>query len=45
MALVRHSGRSQDLSLLGLVLVVFGIIAVAVPCSKMMVDNFFSWLF
>ncbi|HXC55061.1 MAG TPA: hypothetical protein VNU97_07185 [Rhizomicrobium sp.] len=43
MALVRHQGRSQDLSLIGLILVVVGIIAVSVPCLKLAVDQFFAW--
>jgi hypothetical protein len=42
MALVHHPDRSQDLALIGLVLVVFGIIAAAVPCLKICVDQFFS---
>jgi hypothetical protein len=42
MALVHHPDRSQDLALVGLVLVVFAIIAAAVPCLKIAVDQFFS---
>jgi hypothetical protein len=43
MALVHdHRDRTRDLSLVGLVLVVFGIIAVSVPCLKMAVDQCFS---
>ena len=41
MSLVHHPDRSHDLSLVGLVLVVFGIIAAAVPCLKMAVDKLF----
>jgi hypothetical protein len=45
MALVHdHQDRSRDLSLIGLVLVVFGIIAVSVPCLKMAVDQLFALL-
>jgi hypothetical protein len=32
----------HDLGLVGLVLVVFGIIAAAVPCLKMAIDGFFG---
>jgi hypothetical protein len=42
MSLVQHPDRSHDLSLVGLILVVFGIIAAAVPCLKMAVDQLFS---
>jgi hypothetical protein len=42
MSLVHHPDRAQDLSLVGLVLVVFGIIALCVPCLKMAVDQFFG---
>ncbi len=42
MALVHETDRPRDLSLVGLVLVVFGIIAVAVPCLKMAIDQLFS---
>jgi hypothetical protein len=43
MALVHHPepDRARDLALLGLALVVFGIIAAAVPCLKMFVDGMF----
>ncbi len=44
MALVHHHepDRSSDLALIGLALVVFGIIAAAVPCLKVCVDGFFA---
>jgi hypothetical protein len=44
MALVHHHepDRVHDWSLVGLVVVVFGIIAAAVPCLKMAVDQLFS---
>lgn len=44
MALVHHhqADRKHDLALVGLVLVVFGIIALAVPCAKMAIDQAFS---
>jgi hypothetical protein len=44
MALVhRHEpDRSRDLALMVLVLVVFGIIAAAVPCLKICVDGMFA---
>ncbi|HEY2034249.1 MAG TPA: hypothetical protein VGH02_11240 [Rhizomicrobium sp.] len=45
MSLVHHHhqpDRAHDLALVGLVVVVFGIIAAAVPCLKMAVDQFFS---
>jgi hypothetical protein len=42
MSLVHHPDRSHDLSLIGLILVVFGIIAAAVPCLKVAVDQLFS---
>ena len=43
MALVHHEPeRARDLSLIGLALVVFAIIAAAVPCCKVAVDQFFS---
>ncbi len=42
MALVHQPDRSHDLSLVVLVLVIFGIIAAAIPCLKMAVDQFFS---
>lgn len=44
MALVHdhQPDRAHDLALVGLVLVVFGIIAAAVPCLKMAVDQVFS---
>ena len=45
MAIAGHSDRSRDLSLIGLVLAVGAIIAVSVPCVKIAVDQFFSWLF
>jgi hypothetical protein len=43
MALVHHHepDRARDLALVGLALVVFGIIAAAVPCLKFCVDGFF----
>ena len=41
MAQVYHPDRSRDWSIVGLILVVFGIIAVAVPCLKMAMDNLF----
>jgi len=44
MALVRHHEPAwvRDVALVGLVLVVFGIIAAAIPCLKMCVDWFFG---
>jgi hypothetical protein len=44
MALVHHHepDRAHDLALVGLVVVVFAIIAAAVPCLKLAVDQFFS---
>ncbi|HEX3675282.1 MAG TPA: hypothetical protein VHU87_13495 [Rhizomicrobium sp.] len=42
MSLVHHPDRSHDLALVGLVLVVFGIIAAAVPCLKVAVDQLFA---
>ncbi len=44
MALVHHHrpGQTHDLSLVGLALVVFGIIALAVPCLKWAVDQLFA---
>ncbi|HEX7726979.1 MAG TPA: hypothetical protein VF410_10525 [Rhizomicrobium sp.] len=44
MTLVHHHApdRSHDLSIVALVLVVFAIIAAAVPCLKMAVDQIFS---
>ena len=46
MALVHHHNhhpdRVQDLALVGLFLVVVGIIAFAVPCVKMAVDQAFA---
>jgi hypothetical protein len=44
MSLVHHPDRTRDLSLVGLVLVVFGIIAAAVPCLKLAVDQLFAML-
>ena len=43
MALVHHPepDRTRDLALIGLALVVFGIIAAAVPCLKVCVDGLF----
>jgi hypothetical protein len=43
MALVHHPepDRSRDLALIGLVVVIFGIIAAAVPCLKTLVDGLF----
>ncbi len=39
----RHEpNRVHNLALLGLVLVVFGIIAVAVPLSKVCIDSIFA---
>ena len=42
MALVHHTDRVHDLSLIGLVLVVFGIIAVAAFCVRLVMDQVFS---
>ena len=44
MALVHQHlpGRRQDWSLVGLVVVIFAIIALAVPCAKMAIDQLFS---
>jgi hypothetical protein len=44
MALVHHHepDRSRDLALVALALVVFGIIAAAVPCLKFCVDGVFA---
>jgi hypothetical protein len=44
MALVHHHqpDRGHDLALVGLVLVVFGIIAVAVPLARFIIDQLFS---
>jgi hypothetical protein len=43
MALVHpQREKSHDWHLIGLVLVVFGVIALSVPCVKMAVDQFFS---
>jgi hypothetical protein len=44
MALVHHHepDRIHDLALVGLALVVFGIIAAAVPCLKACVDALFG---
>ncbi len=43
MALVHHQpDRTHDWSLIGLVLVVFGVLALSVPCVKMAVDQFFA---
>lgn len=44
MALVHHHepDRLHDLALIGLAIVVFGIIAAAVPCLKAIVDSFFA---
>jgi hypothetical protein len=39
-----HPRRGHDLHLVGLVLVVFGVIAMAVPCVKLMIDQAFSLL-
>ena len=44
MSLVHHPDRSHDLSLIGLVLVIFAIIAAAVPCLKLAVDQAWSLL-
>jgi hypothetical protein len=43
MTLVHHQApdRSHDLSIVALVLVVFAIIAAAVPCLKIAVDQIF----
>ena len=43
MAWVHHPepDRTHDAALVGLALVVFGIIAAAVPCLKVVVDAFF----
>ncbi len=46
MALVHHHPhphRMHDLAVVGLVLVVFGIIAAAVPCLKMAIDQIFGF--
>jgi hypothetical protein len=43
MALVHHEpDRTHDLSIVALVLVVFAIIAAAVPCLTMAVDQLFA---
>ncbi|HEY1629833.1 MAG TPA: hypothetical protein VGF56_00860 [Rhizomicrobium sp.] len=42
MSLVHPSGPTRDWSLVGLAVVVFGIIALAVPCLKLAVDQLFS---
>ncbi len=43
MALVHHEHSGPNgLSIVSLVLIVFGIIALAVPCLKMAVDQMFS---
>jgi hypothetical protein len=42
MGLVRHPDRTDDLSLIGLILAVVAIVAAAVPCVKMAVDQFFQ---
>ncbi|MEJ0024851.1 MAG: hypothetical protein WDN01_02385 [Rhizomicrobium sp.] len=44
MALVHHPHphRTHDLAVVGLVLVVFGIIAAAIPCLKMAIDQLFA---
>lgn len=42
MALVDHPGRGHDLSLVGLIMVVLGILALAASCCKMAVDQLFS---
>jgi len=44
MALVHNhqTDRTHDLSLVGLVLVVFGIIALAVPSARFVIDQLFS---
>mgnify|MGYP001600151502 CR=1 FL=1 len=44
MALVHHTDRRHDLSLIGLVLVVFAIIAVAAFCVRLIMDQVFSLL-
>jgi len=46
MALVHHPepDRSRDLALIGLVVVIFGIIAAAIPCLKTVVDALFRLL-
>ncbi|HEY5046661.1 MAG TPA: hypothetical protein VII49_01400 [Rhizomicrobium sp.] len=43
MALVHHPepDRTHDIALIGLVVVVFAIIAAAVPCLKLCIDGFF----
>ncbi len=45
MALVHHphSHRAPNLAIIGLVLVVFGIIAVSIPCLKMAIDQIFAF--
>ena len=44
MSLVHHHepDRSRDLALVGLAMVVFAIVAAAVPCLKICVDGFFG---
>lgn len=43
MALVHHEpDKTHDWHLCGLVLVVFGVIALSVPCVKMAVDQVFA---
>lgn len=46
MALVHHHepSRSRDLALVGLALVIFAIIAAAVPLLKLCVDTCFAFL-
>lgn len=43
MAVIHHHepDRGRDLALLGLVLVLFGIIAISIPCLKVCVDYAF----
>ncbi len=45
MALVHqpNTHRTPDLAIIGLVLVVFGIIAVSIPCLKMAIDQVFAF--
>ena len=38
----QHRDRSHDLSLIGLIVVIVGIIAFSVPCVKIAIDQAFS---
>jgi hypothetical protein len=42
MALIDHSSRGHDLSIIGLVIVVFGILAASASCLKIAMDQLFS---